>query len=195
VLKVILETIITILLLALSTRIYVNQVPYLKLQVHLQRTNLNACGRKRVLSKFKEFAGQGLHHAQLPSWETTTCRLDQIRPTLWSSGQSSWLQIQRSGFESRHHQIFWEVVGLERGPLSLLSTIEELFERKRGDSGLENRDYGHRECGRADSATTHIRKKLTLTSPTSDAAHTHANIHKRGHHFSRLIQGNSITGI
>jgi hypothetical protein len=34
---------------------------------------------------------------------------------LWSSGQSSWLQIQRSGFHSRRYQIFPEVVGLERG--------------------------------------------------------------------------------
>jgi hypothetical protein len=41
-------------------------------------------------------------------------------PPLWSSGQSSWLQIQ----------IFWEVVGLERGPLSLVKIIEELLERK-----------------------------------------------------------------
>jgi hypothetical protein len=31
-------------------------------------------------------------------------------------------------------------VGLERGPLSLLSTTEELLERKGIDSGLENRD-------------------------------------------------------
>jgi hypothetical protein len=50
-------------------------------------------------------------------------------PPLWSSGQSSWLQIQRSGFDSRHYQIFWEVVGLERGPLSLVSTTEELLDR------------------------------------------------------------------
>jgi hypothetical protein len=28
-------------------------------------------------------------------------------------GQSSWLQIQRSGFDSRLYQIFWAVVGLE----------------------------------------------------------------------------------
>jgi hypothetical protein len=28
-------------------------------------------------------------------------------PPLWSSGQSSWLQIQRPGFDSRHYQIFW----------------------------------------------------------------------------------------
>jgi hypothetical protein len=27
------------------------------------------------------------------------------------------------GFDSRHYQIFWEVVSLERGPLSLVSTI------------------------------------------------------------------------
>jgi hypothetical protein len=45
---------------------------------------------------------------------------------LRSIGQSSWLQIQRSEFDSRCHQIFWEVVDLERGPLSLVSTLEEL---------------------------------------------------------------------
>jgi hypothetical protein len=49
---------------------------------------------------------------------------------MWSSGQSSWLQIQRSGFDSRRYQIFWEVVGLERGPLNLLNTTEELLERE-----------------------------------------------------------------
>jgi hypothetical protein len=42
---------------------------------------------------------------------------------LWSSGQSSWLQIASSGFDSRRYLIFWEVVVLERGPLSLVSTI------------------------------------------------------------------------
>jgi hypothetical protein len=46
---------------------------------------------------------------------------------LWSSGQRSWLQIQGSGFDSRLYQIFLEVVGLERGPLSLVSTAEELL--------------------------------------------------------------------
>jgi hypothetical protein len=56
---------------------------------------------------------------------------------LWSSGQSSWLQIRRPGFDSRHYHIFWKekerkktVVGLERGPFSLVSTNEELLERK-----------------------------------------------------------------
>jgi hypothetical protein len=56
-------------------------------------------------------------------------------PPLWSSGQSSLLQIQRSGFDSCHYQIFWEVVGLKLGPLSLVSTIEELLERKISGSG------------------------------------------------------------
>jgi hypothetical protein len=32
------------------------------------------------------------------------------------------------GFDSRPYQIFWEVGGMERGPLSLVSTIEELLE-------------------------------------------------------------------
>jgi hypothetical protein len=31
-------------------------------------------------------------------------------------------------FDSRRYQIFWEVVGLERGPLSLVRIIEELLE-------------------------------------------------------------------
>jgi hypothetical protein len=49
-------------------------------------------------------------------------------PPLWSSGYSSSLQIQRSGFDSRHYQK--KVVGLERGSLSLVSTIEEILDRK-----------------------------------------------------------------
>jgi hypothetical protein len=56
------------------------------------------------------------------------------RPPLWSSGQSSWLQIQRSRV--------WEVLGLERDPLSLVNTIEELLGRNSSGSGLEIREYG-----------------------------------------------------
>jgi hypothetical protein len=63
---------------------------------------------------------------------------------LLSSGQSSWLQIQRSEFDSWHYHIFWEVVGLERDPLSLVSTVQELLERKSSGSSLENRDYSCR---------------------------------------------------
>ena len=48
------------------------------------------------------------------------------------------------GFDPRRYQIFWVVVGLERGPLSLVSlvrSIEELLEWKKvAAPGLENRD-------------------------------------------------------
>jgi hypothetical protein len=46
------------------------------------------------------------------------------------------------GFDSLRYQIFWEVMGLERGPLSLVSTTEELLGRNSSGSGLENREYG-----------------------------------------------------
>jgi hypothetical protein len=68
-----------------------------------------------------------------------------IRISLLSSGRSSWLQIQRSGLCSQRFQIFWEVVGLKRGPLSLVSTIEELLGRESSGFGLEIREYGRRE--------------------------------------------------
>jgi hypothetical protein len=53
----------------------------------------------------------------------------EVRPPLWSSGQVSWLQIWRHRFDSRHYQKK-KVVGLERGPLRLVSTTEELLDRK-----------------------------------------------------------------
>jgi hypothetical protein len=48
---------------------------------------------------------------------------------LWSSGQSSWLQIRRPGIASRRYQK-QKVVGLERSPLSLVSTTEKLLDIK-----------------------------------------------------------------
>jgi hypothetical protein len=42
------------------------------------------------------------------------------------------------GFDSWRYQIFWEVVGLEQDPLSLVRIIEELLESI--GSGLENRN-------------------------------------------------------
>jgi hypothetical protein len=44
-------------------------------------------------------------------------------------------------------------VGLERGPLSLMSTIEEVLGRKSSDFGLENRDYGRRVPSRSPRGT------------------------------------------
>jgi hypothetical protein len=39
------------------------------------------------------------------------------------------------GFDSGQYQIFWEIVGLERGPLSLVSINEELPEWRSNGSG------------------------------------------------------------
>jgi hypothetical protein len=79
--------------------------------------------------------------------------LGMLITPLWSSGQSPWLQMQRSGFDSWHYQIFWEVVGLERGPFSLVSTIEVLLGGKSSGSGLESREYGRK--GSATLTTWH----------------------------------------
>jgi hypothetical protein len=88
------------------------------------------------------------------------------RPPLWSSGQSSWLQIRRPGFDSRHYQNKNKVVGLERGPLSLVSTTEELLDRNVAAPvwKTENTVVG---IHHADQVAPFIRKKLAITSPTS----------------------------
>jgi hypothetical protein len=39
-------------------------------------------------------------------------------------------------------RFFWEVEGLERDPLSLVSTTEDLFGRNSSGSCLESREYG-----------------------------------------------------
>jgi hypothetical protein len=57
-------------------------------------------------------------------------------------------------------------VGLKRGPLSPVSTIEGLLERKSSASGLENREYGRRDPSRWPRGTLYP-KKLALTSPAS----------------------------
>jgi hypothetical protein len=44
------------------------------------------------------------------------------------------------GFDSGRQQIFCTVLSLERGPLSLVRTVEEQLERKSSGSGLEDRD-------------------------------------------------------
>jgi hypothetical protein len=65
-----------------------------------------------------------------------------VRPPLWSSGQSSWLQIRRPGLDSRHYQKK-KVVSLELGPLSLVSTTEELLDRKVAVPVYGRRDPSH----------------------------------------------------
>jgi hypothetical protein len=45
------------------------------------------------------------------------------------------------GFDSQPYQIFWEVGGLEWGPLSLVETTEGLLKWENSGSGLENQVY------------------------------------------------------
>jgi hypothetical protein len=82
-------------------------------------------------------------------------------PPLWSSGQSSWLEIRKSRvrFPGTTKK---KVVGLERGPLSLVSTTEELLGRNSSGCGLESREYGRRNSSRWPCGTL-----LALTSLTS----------------------------
>jgi hypothetical protein len=78
----------------------------------------------------------------------------------------SWLQIQRSRVRFPALQIFWEVMGPERSPLSLMSTIEVLLGRNNGGSSLENKEYSHGDPLRWPHDTLYP-QKLALTSPTS----------------------------
>jgi hypothetical protein len=128
-------------------------------------TNVKITSMSQLCTKCGSLYVTQLHVPPRPVAGTSLLYLNE-RPPLWSSGQSSWLQIQMSGFDSRRYQIFWEVVGLERVPLSPLSTTEELLGRKRSGSGLENREYGRREPQRWPRENLYP-QKLALTSPTS----------------------------
>jgi hypothetical protein len=78
---------------------------------------------------------------------------------LWSSGQSSWLQIQRSRAR------FPALPDFLRSPLSLVSTIEGLLGRNSSGSSLENREYSRGDSLRWPRDTLYP-QKLALTSPT-----------------------------
>jgi hypothetical protein len=70
------------------------------------------------------------------------------------------------GFDYRPYQIFYEM-GLERGPLSLVSTIEELLGKKSSDSGLEKREYGSRDPLPAKVGTNFAEKRRLLDKYSS----------------------------
>jgi hypothetical protein len=64
------------------------------------------------------------------------------------------------GFDSRRYKIFCELVGLERGSFSFVSTTEELLHRK------SCRKHGRRNPSRWPRDTLY-QQKMVLTSPTS----------------------------
>jgi hypothetical protein len=80
-----------------------------------------------------------------------------------SSSQSCWLQIQRSRVLFPALPDFLGSIGFGTGPLSLVSTTEELLGRKSNGSGLECREYGRRVPSRWPRGTLYP-QNLSLNS-------------------------------
>jgi hypothetical protein len=70
------------------------------------------------------------------------------------------------GFDSRSYQILWEVVGLERGPLCLVNTTEELLQWKSSGFGSSKSILTAVGSWHVHHATPLYPQKLALTSPT-----------------------------
>jgi hypothetical protein len=87
-----------------------------------------------------------------------------FRPPLWSSGQSSWLQIRRPGFHSRHYQK--KSSGSGTGSTQPREYNCGATWKKSSGSCLENREYGRRDRSRLPRGTLYP-QKLAITSPTS----------------------------
>jgi hypothetical protein len=68
------------------------------------------------------------------------------------------------GFDFKHYQIFWKVVGLEQGPLIswVQRTTEELLGRNISGSGLKIRIYGHGDSLQWPCGNLYL-QKLALT--------------------------------
>jgi hypothetical protein len=91
--------------------------------------------------------------------------IDAVKPSLWSSSQFL-ATDHRSAFDYHRYQILWEVVGLKRGPLSLMNATEELLERKSSNFSIENREYDSRDPSRWPCGTL-CPQMLAVTSLTS----------------------------
>ena len=83
-----------------------------------------------------------LQNDRIPAWQKTVLELDDlcVGVTFWICGcvwkidrlcglvvRVSGYRYRGLGFDSWRYQIFWVVVGLKRGPLSLVRSIEELI--------------------------------------------------------------------
>jgi hypothetical protein len=82
-------------------------------------------------------------------------------------------------------------VGLEQCPLSLVSTIEELLERKSIGSGLEIREYGRRDPPHLLHNTPYP-QKLALTSPTISVGIAHGLKPQSYHYYCYSTQSKML---
>jgi hypothetical protein len=77
-------------------------------------------------------------------------------PPLWSSGQSSWLQIRKLGFDSRHHQK--KSSGSGTGSTQPREYNWGATWYKNSGSCLENREYSRRDPSRWPRGTLYPQK-------------------------------------
>jgi hypothetical protein len=87
-------------------------------------------------------------------------------PPLWSRGQSSWLQIQRSGFDFRSYQFFLRSSGSGTGSTQPCEYNWGATWQKSIGSCLEIREYGLWGSSRWPRITLYP-QNLALTSQTS----------------------------
>jgi hypothetical protein len=74
-------------------------------------------------------------------WRALVNAVMNLRIPLNAGKRSSGYTIDGLSNSSQFHRV--SLVGLERDPLSLVSTIEEILERKSSGSGLGSREYSH----------------------------------------------------
>jgi hypothetical protein len=89
-------------------------------------------------------------HSSFPRNRHNLTLAEMLHTAAWwqLNAQGSCPHIQSSWFNFRSYHIFWEAVALDRGPLSLVSTIEDLLGTQISGSGLEIREYGSRHPSR-----------------------------------------------
>jgi hypothetical protein len=102
-------------------------------------------------------------YLKVKQWASVECHWPQHRklhgPAALSSPYPLNMRLGVSGVPGSipgHYKK--KVVGLERGPLSLVSTTEELLGRKSSSSGLENREYGRGDPSRWPRGTLYPQK-------------------------------------
>jgi hypothetical protein len=84
------------------------------------------------------------------------------------------------GFDTRRFQIFWEAVGLERCPLSLVRKTEELLGRNSSGSGQKS-ETNNRGFPCADHVTLSIRKSWHYFANKRQSLGRHSSLADQGH--------------